>query len=106
MAAKKKTNGKGVAVIVRAYSGVFFGRVEKQEPGRIVLLGARQVWSWTSDGCAQKINTCPDIAAHGLGVSSKMSEPATRATIEQVGAVFECSAAATKILDAQKWATR
>ena len=93
------------AVIVRAYSGVFYGVLVKKTGASVELRGARQVWSWDSGGMAEKVMTCGDIARIGLGSGSKMSGPAD-AIIEQVGAVFFATPAAVKVLEAQRWATR
>ncbi len=93
-------------VIVRAYSGVFFGRLVARKTGSVELRDVRQIYSWGSAGMSEKSNTCPDIAARGLGTDSKVSSPAIRAIVEQVGAVFFASDAAVTLIDAQKWATR
>ena len=106
-ASAKKSNGsKGVAVIVRAYSGVFFGYLLSKTGASVELRDARQIYYWDSAGLPQKSNTCPDIAARGLGTGSKVSEPATRAIVEQVGAVFFMSSDAEKTVKTQKWATQ
>jgi hypothetical protein len=93
-------------VIVRAYSGVFFGYLLKQEGAAVELRNARQIWSWDSAGLTEKVNTCPDIAARGVGTGSKVSSPASRARVEQVGAMFFATLEAEKNICAQKWATR
>jgi hypothetical protein len=106
--AAKKSNGasKGEAVIVRAYSGVFFGYLLSKTGASVELRDARQIYYWDSAGLPQKSNTCPDIAARGLGTGSKVSQPVARAIVEQVGAVFFMGPEAQKTVEAQKWATR
>ncbi len=110
MATKKKpaskSNGKHPAVIVRAHSGVFFGYLVSKDGGSVTLNMARQVFYWDSAGLPQKSNTCPDLASRGVGTGSKLSEPAPKAIIEQVGAVFFVTPEAVATITAQKWATR
>ena len=93
------------AVIVRAYSGVFYGRLVRKTGGSVELRGARQVWSWDSAGMVEKAMTCGDIARIGLGSGSKVSGPVD-AIIEQVGAVFFATPEAVKVLEAQRWASK
>lgn len=92
------------AVIVRAYSGVFFGLLVSEEGASVTLKGARQVWSWDSAGLSEPVRTCGDIALRGLGTGSRVSSPVD-AIISQVGAVFFCSADAERIITEQKWAS-
>ena len=104
MATKKKTAALR-AVIVRAYSGVFYGRLVSKRGASVELRGARQVWSWDSAGMAERVMTCGDIARIGLGGGSKMSGPVD-AIIEQVGAVFFATPEAIRLLEAQRWASK
>ena len=90
-------------VIVRAYSGVFFGLLVSKEGSSVELRDARQIWSWDSTGMPEKIMTCGDIARLGVGSGSKVSGPAD-AVIEQVGVMFFASAEAAEKIGAQKWA--
>ncbi len=107
MAAKKKSAKKSdPAVIVRAHSGVFFGYLIAKDGSSVTLRGARQIYYWDSVGLPEKSNTCPDIAARGLGTGSKVSQPAEKAIVEQVGAVFFMADSAAETVKAQKWATR
>jgi hypothetical protein len=110
MTTKKKTAAKKTtktlrAVIVRAYSGVFFGHLVSKTGASVELRGARQVWSWDSAGLAEKAMTCGDIARIGVGSGSKIGGPAD-AVIEHVGAMFFASAEAERVIGGQKWATR
>lgn len=106
MTTKKKTAATTQrAVIVRAYSGVFFGYLVSKKGASVTLRAARQVWNWDSTGMAEKVMTCGDIARLGLGTGSRVSGPAD-VILEQVGAVFFCTLDATRIIDGQRWATR
>ncbi len=104
--APKATKYSEEPVIVRAHSGVFYGLLVGRKAGSVELRNARQIYSWDSTGMTEKSNTCPDIAARGLGTGSKVSSPAARAIVEQVGAVFFATDVAVRSIDAQKWATR
>ena len=104
-AAKKKTTTALRAVIVRAYSGVFFGHLVSKTGTSVELRGARQVWSWDSAGLPEKAMTCGDLARIGVGTGSKIGGPAD-AVIEQVGAMFYATAEAASVIGGQKWATR
>ncbi len=107
--ATKKRAAKSFAeepVIVRAYSGVFFGYLVSKTGACVELRDARQIWSWDSAGLAEKSQTCGDIAMRGLGTGSKVSAPVTRSIVEQVGATFFATDAAVKTIAAQKWASK
>ena len=104
-AAKKTTKTSHRAVIVRAYSGVFFGHLVSKTGASVELRGARQVWSWDSAGLSEKAMTCGDIARLGVGSGSKIGGPAD-AVIEQVGAMFFATPEAERVIGGQKWAAR
>ncbi len=93
-------------VIVRAYSGVFFGYLRSKNGVCVTLRDVRHIYSWGSVGLPEKTQTCEDIAARGLGTDSKMSAASSLGIIEQVAATFFVSSEAEKILLAQKWATK
>jgi hypothetical protein len=105
-AGTKKSNGKAQPVVVRAYSGVFFGYLLGKSGATVELRDARQIWSWDSAGLAEKVNTCGDIAVRGLGSGSKVSSPCSSVSVEQVGAVFVATPVAVQIIEAQKWASK
>ena len=93
-----------VAVIVRAYAGVFFGYTEgpvKAGP-TISLTGARQIYYWDSEGLQQNANTCGDIALFGVGAGSRLSQPST-VHLDQVSAVFEATAKCVDRVNGQAW---
>jgi len=79
MATKKKsvkaTNLK--PVVVRAYSGVFFGYLKSKRGGpetfAVELLNARHIWNWQSTGLPRKALTVEDLALVGAGVGTKIS---------------------------------
>jgi hypothetical protein len=91
------------AVIVRAYSGVFFGYLAGKKGDTCTLTDARQIWSWNSAGLDKPVNTCGDIALRGVGTGSKVSDASPRVEIEHVRATFDCSPAAAKLLSSQGW---
>ncbi len=93
-------------VIVRAHSGVFFGYLESKEGNTVTLVGARQIYYWNSAGLAEKTNTCPDMATNGIGTGSKVSKPAPKAIVDQVGATFFMTASAAKTVENQAWSTK
>ena len=104
--ATKSSNGKHPHVIIRAYSGVFYGRLVSTKGQTSELADARQIWSWNSAGLAQPVNTCGDIALRGVGSGSKVSSPVPKSVIAEVKATFFCSPEAVAVIDAQKWATK
>ena len=98
----KKTKQTGKAVVIRAYSGVFFGfevgRRKGEGSDSVDLVDQRQIWQWTSNGLAQKALTVGDIAIRGVGSGSKLSSAGPSATIADVKATFECTPEALKVL--------
>jgi len=104
--ATKSSNSKHPHVIIRAYSGVFFGRLVARKGGSAELADARQIWSWNSVGLAQPVNTCGDIALRGVGAGSKVSSPVPRSIVADVKATFFCLPESVAVLDAQKWGTK
>ncbi len=99
MAAKKNK-----AVIVRAYSGVFFGYEAARRFGEgsdsVDLVDVRQIWQWTSTGLTKPVLTCGDIALRGVGKGSKVSDSAPGVTLADVKATFACTKEAAAVLEA------
>jgi hypothetical protein len=93
----KKTAKK--SVIVRAYSGVFFGLESQRRGDEIDLLDCRQIWQWQSTGLEKPVLTCGDIAIRGVGKGSKVSDPSPLATIRDVKAVFVCTPEAVRVIE-------
>ena len=89
------------AVVVRAYSGVFFGYMATLSGGpacfEVALLEARHIWSWTSNGLARKALTVEDIAILGAGAGTKISGPVSLTIADVKVIVFASEEAAAKI---------
>ena len=80
MATKKKTaktKATRQPVMVRAYSGVFFGYLKSKTGGpetfAVELEKARHLWSWQSNGLPRKALTVEDLALIGAGTGTKIS---------------------------------
>ena len=107
---KKKLTKKSPAaaphVIIRAYSGVFFGRLLARRVSaagtEADMADVRQIWQWTSAGLAKPALTCDDIAIRGVGTGSKVSDPAPVATISDIKASWLCTPEAVRALEAIK----
>lgn len=87
------------AVIVRAYSGVFFGYLAARRGGPVAyevdLERARHIWNWTSKGLPRKALTVEDLAILGAGEGTKISGAVTQ-TIADVKLIVEASDEAVK----------
>ena len=89
------------AVMVRAYSGVFFGYlVAKREVGEsmvVELERSRHVWNWQSNGLPRKALTIDDLAVVGAGDGTKISATVAGVqTLADVKQILPCSAEAVK----------
>jgi hypothetical protein len=93
-------------VVVRAYSGVFFGELLSKKGQTVELASARQVWSWDSQGLPEKVNTAGDLALYGPGRGSKVSGAVAHATIEQVGVMFAAQPEAIENFHSQRWGSK
>ena len=61
---------RGKYCVIRTYSaGVHVGVVESHEGTEVRLTDARRIWSWKG------ANTLHEIALHGVGKGSRVSEP-------------------------------
>lgn len=87
-------------VVVRAYSGVFFGRIVARRGTEVDLVGVRHIHSWTSTGLARKAVTVEDIAEIGVGKDSRLSGVATAVTVLDVKLVADVSDVARKVIEA------
>jgi hypothetical protein len=100
--ATKKVNGKpGPAVIVRTYSaGVHYGHLASQsEDGkRVVLTGARRIWSWKG------ANTLHEISLRGVGAGSRVSERVEQIEVTEAIEVIRCAPAGEAAMEAGTWA--
>jgi hypothetical protein len=87
------------SVIVRTYSaGVHYGRLIDRRGREADLTGARRIWSWLG------ANTLHEIALHGVGAGSRVSEPVPRITLLDAIEVIDCTAEAIANLEAAIWA--
>jgi len=87
------------AVMVRCYSGVFFGYLSDRRQGEVDLTGSRHVWSWDSQGLERKATTVDDLALMGPGSGSRLSGRVDQ-TLLEVKQIVECSDAAVKRFEA------
>jgi len=94
MAAKKKLR----AVLVRCYSGVFFGYLAARRGSEIDLVKARHVWSWTSQGLPRKALTVDDLAIIGAGTGTRISG-AVDQTLLDVKQIVEMSSDAVRVFE-------
>lgn len=86
-------------VLIRTYSaGVHFGSLIERNGQEVALADARRIWSW------QGRNTLNEIALHGVGKGSRVSEAVPRIELTQAIEVIDCSAEAVENLQAGKWA--
>lgn len=81
MATKNSGSNRLPAVVVRAYSGVFFGYLKSKSGGpetfAVELEGARHIWSWRSAGLPRKALTVEDLAVLGAGTGTRISGAAS-----------------------------
>jgi hypothetical protein len=65
------------AVVIRSYSGVFFGYLKAKRGGGehfdVDLVSARHIWNWQSAGLPRKALTVEDLAILGAGDGTKIS---------------------------------
>ncbi len=96
-AVKTKTGIRKVSashyVMIRCYSGVFFGSLIARRGSEVDLSEARHVYSWDSAGLSRKAMTVDDLADLGPGTGSKISASTTQ-TLLDVKQIVDCSAAA------------
>lgn len=96
---KKKSNGKGRAVVVTtAHRGVFFGYAEDTEGERIKLTAARLCIYWSRD-----VRGFMGLAANGPSKTCKVGPPAD-ITLRNITSVLEVAPAAVKAWEAAPWA--
>ena len=89
----------GTYVVVRTYTaGVHVGTLAAQSGKEVSLVGARRIWSWKG------ANTLHEIAQHGVGPGSRVSEPVERIDLTEAIEVIACSEAGAAAIRAAKWA--
>ena len=85
-------------VIVRTYSaGVHAGTLVSRTGKEVTLENARRIWFWKG------ANTLHEIALHGVGTGSKISEPVESITLTEAIEVITATASAEKNLSAAVW---
>ena len=79
---------KMVPVVIRAYSGVFYGYLKSRSGGpetfSVELERARHVWNWQSMGLPRKALTVEDLALIGAGAGTKISGEVASMSIADV----------------------
>ena len=84
--------------VVRTYSaGVHVGTVVAMAGKEVTLKDARRIWYWKG------ANTLHEIALHGVGVGSKVSEPVESILLTEAIEIIPATAAAQENLRAAKW---
>ena len=82
------------AVVVRAYSGVFFGYLVERRGGpseyEVDLVRARHIHRWQSGGLPRKALNVEDLAILGAGDGTTISGPVTQ-TIAGVRVIVDAS---------------
>jgi hypothetical protein len=87
------------AVLVRCYSGVFYGRLVARRGSELDLKGGRHIYSWDSQGLPRKALTVDDLACIGAGSGTKISGAADQ-TLLDVKQIVNASPEAVKIFEA------
>jgi len=86
-------------VIVRTYSaGVHFGTLVKRRGKEIDLADAKRIWYWKG------ANSLHEIALHGVGKGSKISETVAEITLTEVIEIIACAPEAVSNLEKATWA--
>ncbi len=86
-------------VVVRTYSaGVHVGELVDRRDKEVTLANARRIWSW------QGANTLHEIALHGVGKGSKVSEPVARVVVTEAIEIIDCSDEGARALREASWA--
>lgn len=90
----KSKNDGPKAIMVRAYSGVFFGYLVARRGGpeafEVDLEGARHIHRWKSDGLSRKALNVEDLALLGAGDGTTISGPVTM-TIADVKCIVDAT---------------
>jgi hypothetical protein len=85
-------------VVVRTYSaGVHVGTLESQNGKEVQLSNARRIWSWKG------ANTLHEIANHGVGKGSRVSEPVASIMLTEAIEVIQATTLARDNLEAATW---
>lgn len=104
MKTKKSVKSKLPAVLVRAYSGVFFGYLKGKSGGpecfAVELERARHIWSWGSAGLPRKALTVSDLSLTGAGTDTKISATVATHFVADVKLIIPATAEAVKRIEA------
>jgi hypothetical protein len=85
-------------VVVRTYSaGVHVGELKARRGKEVDLVNARRIWSW------QGANTLHEIALHGVGEGSKVSETVAEIALTEAVEVIVASKEGAASLRAATW---
>jgi hypothetical protein len=85
-------------VVVRTYSaGVHVGELVDRREKEVDLANARRIWRWTG------ANTLNEIANHGVGAQSKVSEPCAAVTLTEAIEILACTEEAETQLRSASW---
>ena len=86
-------------VVVRTYSaGVHVGDLVSRKGKEVTLKNARRIWRW------QGANTLNEIALHGVGAGSRVSEAVPNIVLTEAIEVITASEKAATNLKAATWA--
>jgi hypothetical protein len=85
-------------VIIRTYSaGVHAGDLKSRDGKEVVLTDAQRIWYWKG------ANTLHEIALHGVGAGSKISERVPEITLTEAIEIINASNEARDSLRDSKW---
>lgn len=85
-------------VVVRTFSaGVHIGTLVSRNGQEVELENARRIWSWRG------ANTLHEIALHGVGDGSRISESVPKILLTQAIEVIPCSEESRANLDRSRW---
>lgn len=98
MAAKKKTEQRKY-VVVRTYSaGVHVGELVSRNGCEVVLANTRRIFRWKG------ANTLTEIANHGVGPGSQVSEATGEILLLEAIEIITCTENGRANLEAATWA--
>lgn len=87
-------------VVVRAYSGVFFGYLVARNATALRLERVRHIWQWTSNGLPRKALTVEDVATIGAGTGTRISGVTATVTIADWKVIADATPEAVQRIEA------
>lgn len=87
-------------VVVRAYSGVFFGYLVARSATEVRLERCRHIWQWTSNGLPRKVLTVEDLATIGAGTGTRISGVTASVTVADWKVVADATPEAVAKIEA------